>query len=65
MLYNSIFQYPWGLDAVAPNQWNEVKVIKGGEVIARLPYVIEKKKGFTRITMLPLTQTLGPCMSPL
>lgn len=57
---NNIFQQPWWLDALSPNQWSEVVVKKDKEVIARLPYVIKKKYGLTVITQPPLTQTLGP-----
>lgn len=63
-LCNSLFQQPWWLDAVAPNQWNEVTVERGGKVVARLPYVIRKRKGFTILSMPQLTQTLGPWLRP-
>jgi lipid II:glycine glycyltransferase (peptidoglycan interpeptide bridge formation enzyme) len=61
---NSLFQQPWWLDAVASNQWNEVTVERGGEVVARLPYVIKKRKGLTILSMPQLTQTLGPWLRP-
>ena len=61
---NSLFQQPWWLDAVAPNQWNEVTVERGGEIVARLPYVIKKRKGLTILSMPQLTQTLGPWLRP-
>lgn len=61
---NSLFQQPWWLDVVAPNQWNEVTVERGGEVVARLPYVIKKRKGLTVLSMPQLTQTLGPWLRP-
>lgn len=53
---NSLFEQPWWLDIVAPGKWGEVFVKEGTEVVARLPYVIDKKK----ICMPPNTQTLGP-----
>lgn len=56
---NSVFEQPWWLDIVAPGKWGEVFVKEGGEVVARLPYVIDKK----RIIMPPMTQTLGPWIS--
>ena len=49
---------------MAPNQWNEVTVERGGEVVARLPYVIKKRKGLTILSMPQLTQTLGPWLRP-
>ena len=56
---NSIFQQPWWLDAVAPGAWNAVTLEKGGQIYARLPYVIYRKGGL-RLSMLPpFTQTLG------
>lgn len=64
MSYNSIFAKPWWLDIVAPNTWGEVKVEKGGQLFARLPYIIKKRYGFTLLTMAPLTQTLGAWISP-
>jgi len=60
----TIFSQPWWLDAVAPGQWGEVTVDKGGQLFARLPYVVKKRRGFTLLTMPPLTQTLGPWLRP-
>lgn len=59
-MYNSIFQKEWWLEAVAPGQWDSVVVKRGDEVIARLPFFIEKKYGFTALTQPPLTPMLGP-----
>ncbi|MDJ0617905.1 MAG: GNAT family N-acetyltransferase [Calothrix sp. MO_192.B10] len=61
---NSIFQQPWWLDALSPNQWSEVSVKKNQEVVARFPYVIKKKYGLTVITQPPLTPILGPWLKP-
>jgi lipid II:glycine glycyltransferase (peptidoglycan interpeptide bridge formation enzyme) len=60
----SLFSQPWWLDAVAPGSWNAVTVERGGEIVARLPYVIRRRYGFTYLTMPPLTQTLGPWLRP-
>ncbi len=60
---NSIFQQPWWLDAVAPNAWDAVEISKGSQVVARLPYVIQTRRGMTYLTMPPLTQTLGPWLA--
>lgn len=57
---NSVFEQPWWLDIVAPGQWGEAVVMEGETVAARLPYVLQKG----RITLPPLTQTLGPWMKP-
>jgi hypothetical protein len=57
---NSIFQQPWWLDAVAPGRWAEVTCEEGGQVVARLPYVVRGRHGFKMLTQSSLTQTLGP-----
>ena len=61
----SIFQQPWWLDAVAPDAWAEARVEKGGEVVARLPYIVRKRWGFTQISSPPLTKYLGPWFAPI
>jgi len=62
---NSIFQQPFWLDAVAPGAWDVVEVKAGGEVKARLPYVLSRSKlGMTILSMPRLTQTLGPWLAP-
>lgn len=63
-MYNSIFQKPWWLNAVAPGHWGAAEVRQGEDVIARLPYILKKKFGRTILTMPPLTQTLGPWLRP-
>lgn len=59
-MYNSVFQKEWWLDAVAPGKWNAVVTKRGSEIVARLPYVIEKKYGLTILTQPSLTPILGP-----
>jgi lipid II:glycine glycyltransferase (peptidoglycan interpeptide bridge formation enzyme) len=59
-MYNSIFQKPWWLDAVAPGRWKEVAVERHGEIVARMPYVVKRRFGLTYLTMPSLTHTLGP-----
>jgi hypothetical protein len=56
---NSVFEQPWWLDAVAPGQWSCATVESGGEVVARLPYVYQKRLGFNLLGMPEYTQTLG------
>ena len=60
----SLFSQPWWLDAVAPGAWEAIAVEKGGQVLARLPYVVKNRLGFTLILMPRLTQTLGPWLAP-
>ena len=64
-----IFQEPWWLDAVAPNGWQSLEVVDGGEIVARMPIVLQRKLGFSVIRQPPLTPFLGPwvrtsCASP-
>ncbi|MEZ6055211.1 MAG: GNAT family N-acetyltransferase [Planctomycetaceae bacterium] len=62
--YNSIFQRPWWLDAVAPGQWKALEVNRGGQLVARMPIAVERKLGQTLIAKPRLTQTLGPWLLP-
>jgi len=59
-----IFSQAWWLDAVAGSNWDVVLAKKGDQVIGALPYVIQKKYGFTLLTQPSLTQTLGPWIKP-
>src|SRR5262249_39092465 len=62
---NSIFQQPFWLDSVAPGAWDAVEVNAGGQIKARLPYVITRNRlGMTILSMPRLTQTLGPWLAP-
>jgi hypothetical protein len=55
-----IFHQPWWLDAVAPGRWDAVTVERGGETVARLPYVVRGPRRLRVLTQPPLTQFLGP-----
>lgn len=61
---NALFQQPWWLEAAAPGAWGAVVVEAGGAVVARMPYVVERRFGLTLLTMPPATQTLGPWVAP-
>ena len=56
----SIFGKAWWLDAVAPNSWSALEVSENNKLMARLPYVVQKRRGLTLLNMPMLTQTLGP-----
>lgn len=58
--YDTIFQEDWWLDAAAPGQWQAATVSSGGEVQARLPYVLRRSGKTVTLTQPQLTQTLGP-----
>lgn len=60
----SLFQQPWWLDAVAPGQWDAVTVEKGGQTVARMPYIKKKSYGFVVSVQPKLTQCLGPWLQP-
>ncbi|MFN2567920.1 MAG: GNAT family N-acetyltransferase [Gemmatimonadaceae bacterium] len=63
-MFNALFDEPWWLTAVAPGQWGAVEIERGGQVVARLPYVIRRRLGVTALTMPPLTPRLGPWLAP-
>ncbi len=56
-----IFSQPWWLDAVCGEEkWNVILVKKGDNILASMPYFLQKKSIFNTIYMPPLTQTMGP-----
>jgi hypothetical protein len=57
---NSLFQQPWWLDATAPGSWAEVTVERGGNTVARLPYVLRRRGPLRVLTQPRYTPTLGP-----
>src|SRR5258708_11315108 len=59
-----IFQEAWWLDSVAPNAWQSLEVVEGGQIVARMPIVLHRKLGFRVIRQPPLTQVLGPWIRP-
>jgi hypothetical protein len=61
---NSVFEQPWWVESVAPGSSGSVVVRRGGEVVARLPYVRRRAAGLDTIVQPPLTQTLGPWLAP-
>jgi hypothetical protein len=56
----TVFQQPWWLDAVAPGRWSAARVVRDGELVGYLPYVINGLPGLRFSTQPPLTTTLGP-----
>ncbi|MFL9627878.1 GNAT family N-acetyltransferase [Aeromonas veronii] len=59
-----IFSQAWWLDAVAGDDWDVCLVEKGSEIVAAMPYVVQKKYGLTLLIQPKLTQTLGPWLKP-
>lgn len=60
----SLFEEPYWLDSVAPDGWEAVEVREAGELVGRLPYIVKKKAGLSRLTQPPLTPWLGPWIRP-
>jgi hypothetical protein len=56
----TLFQQPWWLDAVAPGRWSAARVVRDGELVGYLPYVINGLPGLRFSTQPALTPTLGP-----
>ena len=59
----ALFQQPWWLDAVAPDAWDEVRVERDGQILARMPFMIKRRFGLTALTRPSLTWFLGPWFS--
>lgn len=56
-----LFSQYWWLDAVCgQDNWDVILAEKGEQVIASMPYFLQKKSVFNTIFMPPLTQTMGP-----
>ena len=56
-----IFSKDWWLDAVCEdNNWDVTIIEKGGQIVASMPYILQKESIFNIITMPHLTQTMGP-----
>jgi len=60
----TIFQQPWWLEATAPGAWGAVEIVENGRIVARHPYALYRRLGMARLSMPPLTQTLGPWIAP-
>ena len=56
-----IFSKDWWLDATVGNDhWDVALVEKGDQILASLPYTVQKKRGLIILGQPQLTQTLGP-----
>ncbi len=56
-----IFSRDWWLDATAgPDGWDVAIVMKAGQVMAAMPYVLMRRYGLRVLGQPPLTQKLGP-----
>ena len=58
----SIFQSAWWLEAAAGVSLERAEVQWNGETVASLPFVRERRLGFTLLEMPPYTRTLGPIL---
>ncbi len=59
-----LFQEPWWLNLTSAGGWDEVRVMNGSELLARLPYRIIRRHGARVLTQPPLTPYLGPWYRP-
>lgn len=56
-----LFHMPWWLDATAgPANWDVATVVRGGEVVAALPYMRKHRFGLRVLSLPPLSPYLGP-----
>jgi hypothetical protein len=58
----SIYHEPFWLDIVAPGQWQDITLDKGGGVVGRWPLVLRERFGLTFSSSPPLTPRLGPLL---
>jgi len=63
LLEPTIFHESWWLDAASGGSWSQVEVECGGTVVARLPFQLERRRGFLRCQMPHLTHMLGPAFN--
>jgi len=58
----TIFHEHWWLKAASGDQFEEVEVKDGNEVVGRLPFVIDRKAGFRILRHPAFTHLLGPAV---
>ncbi len=58
--YHHFIESPEWWDVVAPGAWSEAIVRHNDEIVARLPYVVSRRGGLSRIGLPPLTAWNGP-----
>jgi hypothetical protein len=62
-LVPTVFHNRWWLEAASDGDYQEAEVRSDGRVIARLPYVIQRRYGGHRLCTMPeLTHFLGPAI---
>jgi len=59
-----IFCRSWWLQAVCPNGFEILTLRKGDRIVAGMPMLIHRKRGYTRISMPTLTQVFGILLAP-
>ena len=58
--YVPIYSKPWWLDAICkPENWDVWLYESGGNILAVMPYYMEKRGNYNYITKAPLTQNNG------
>ena len=59
-----VFSQDWWLDAACGHDWDVCIVEKDNQVVASMPYMVEKKYGFISLKQPRLTPRLGPWFKP-
>lgn len=60
----SIYCHRWWLDAVAPGQYQILRITHGAHLVAAWPIVFQGQREHRKCTMPPLTQKLGILFAP-
>jgi hypothetical protein len=58
-----LFHEPWWLSAASGGRYDEVTVKEGNDVVARLPFVVDRRMGFHVLNMPLFTHVLGPIVA--
>lgn len=58
----TVFHSRWWLDAATGGDYHEAQVRSDGRLVARLPYIIQRRLGGRMCTMPELTHYLGPVL---
>jgi Acetyltransferase (GNAT) domain len=58
--FKPVFMEDWFLDAVAPDAWESVNVVSGGQTVGWLPYANTRQHGFKKCGIPNLSRLLQP-----
>jgi len=63
MTNRTIFHENWWLDIVTGGKWGNVEIVKGGKLVASLPYWCDSKLAETYCGIPPISRVLSPLLS--